>query len=83
MMNITEKESIANLNNRNIFERMKGGDAIRLDDPEYPKVLEVVNRTLMLSAALNTSTDVDQIRKRLSEITGTQLDESTTVFTPF
>jgi hypothetical protein len=45
--------------------------------------VKVVNRTIGLSAQLNTSTDVDQIRKRLGEIIGTQLDKSTTVFTHF
>ena len=68
---------------RDIFYRMKAGEPIRLDDPEYPKIWEVVTRTLKLSAELNTSTNVDEIRKRLSEIIGSQLDESTTVFAPF
>jgi acetyltransferase-like isoleucine patch superfamily enzyme len=36
-----------------------------------------------VGAALNTSTDVDQIRDRLSEITGNQIDKSTTIFIPF
>lgn len=66
-----------------IVERVKAGEPIRLDDPEYPKVWEVVTRTIKLSAELNASTNIDQIRERLSEIIGTQLDESTTVFTPF
>ena len=70
-------------NNKSIFERMKAGELFRLDDPEYPKVLEIVNRTIKLSAELNTSTDVNQIRERLSEIIGTKIDESTTVFAPF
>ncbi len=30
-----------------------------------------------------TATDIDQVRKRLSEIIGTQVDASTTVFPPF
>lgn len=68
---------------RDIFERMKAGELFRLDDPEYPRVLEVVSRTIKLSAELNVSTDVDQIRDRLSEIIGTQLDTSTTIFVPF
>jgi acetyltransferase-like isoleucine patch superfamily enzyme len=78
-----EKESISNQNKRDIFERMQAGEPIQLDDPQYPKVQEVVNRTIKLSAALNTSTAVDQIRERLSEIIGTPLDSSTTIFAPF
>ncbi|OQP60044.1 acetyltransferase [Niastella vici] len=68
---------------RDIFDRMKAGEPIRLDDPQYFKVLEVVNRTIALSASLNTSTNVDQIRQQLSNITGQQIDESTVVFAPF
>jgi acetyltransferase-like isoleucine patch superfamily enzyme len=68
---------------KHIFDRMKGGELIRLDDPEYFKVQEVVDRTIRVSAQLNLSTDVDKIRERLSEIIGTQLDKSTTVFAPF
>ena len=69
--------------NTDIFDRLKTGEPIRLDDPEYPKVQVVVDRTIKLSAQLNTSTDIDQIRKRLSEIIGTEVDETTTVFAPF
>jgi acetyltransferase-like isoleucine patch superfamily enzyme len=82
-MNKPEKQSIFNQNDKDIFDRLKAGELIRLDDPQYPKVQEVVDRTIKLFAKLNTSTDVDQIRERLSEIIGTKLDESTTVFVPF
>ena len=44
---------------------------------------EIVNRAIKLSAELNTSTDVDQTRGRLSNIIGYQIDKSTTVFAPF
>lgn len=70
-------------NTTDIFERMLAGGIIRIDDPQMPKVWEIVARTIKLSAALNTSTDVDQIRYRLGEITGSEIDESTTVFVPF
>ena len=69
--------------NRDIFDRMQAGESIPFDDPQYYKIFEVVSRTMKLSAALNTSTDIDQIRERLSEIIGTRLDESTRVFIPF
>ncbi len=66
-----------------ILSRLKAGEPIRLNDPEYSVINEIVARTIRLSAALNASIDVDQIRKRLSEIIGSELDESTTVFVPF
>ncbi|HVS92145.1 MAG TPA: DapH/DapD/GlmU-related protein [Mucilaginibacter sp.] len=72
-----------NENHTDIFERMLAGGVFRLDDPAWQPVEEAVHRTIKLSAALNTSTDADQIRDRLSEITGTSIDKSTTVFAPF
>lgn len=68
---------------RDIFDRMRAGEPIRLDDPQYHKVQETVTRTLKLSVALNTSTDVEQVRDRLSEIIGRQIDQSTIIFAPF
>ncbi len=78
-----QTQNVSNENYRDIFDRMKAGEPIRLDDPQYHKIAEVVTRTIALSAKLNTSTTVDQIREQLSEITGTLIDESTTVFAPF
>lgn len=83
IMYTIEEQNTLNQNRKSIFDRMKAGELFRMDDPEYPKVLEIVSRTITLSAALNTSTNVDQIRKRLSEIIDSPLDNSTTVFTPF
>ena len=66
-----------------IFARMLAGGTIRIDDPEISKMWDVVNHTLKLSPDLNTSTDTEQIRKLLSEITGCEIDKSTTIFIPF
>jgi len=82
-MNIAEQKNLSSKKNRDIFERLKIGEPIRLDDPEYPRIQKIVNRTIELSAQLNTSTNIEQIRERLSEITGNFIDESTTVFAPF
>jgi acetyltransferase-like isoleucine patch superfamily enzyme len=73
----------ANQTGRTIFDRMRSGELFRLDDPEYPMVLEIVNRTLRLSAQLNASGDVDQVRQLLSEIIGSPIGDSTTIFAPF
>jgi acetyltransferase-like isoleucine patch superfamily enzyme len=66
-----------------ILERLKSGEPIRLDDPEYYKINEVVDRTIKLSKQLNNATDINSIRNLLSEVTGSRIDESTTVFVPF
>ncbi len=66
-----------------IFEKLKAGEPIRLDDPQYPKIQEVVDRTIKLSVVLNNCGDINKIRDLLSEILGAEIDESTTVFAPF
>lgn len=68
---------------KDIFGRMRAGEAIRKDDPEYDQFQQAVARTIRLSAALNASADIDQVRQRLSEITGKDIDGSTTIFPPF
>ena len=78
-----ENKDTSNNTDRDIFDRMKGGEPIRLNDPQYFKVQEVVNRTIALSVSLNTSTNIDQIRQQLSDIIGQKIDGSTVVFAPF
>jgi acetyltransferase-like isoleucine patch superfamily enzyme len=78
-MNKLEKE----INNRDIFERLKAGKPIPMDDPEFPKIHEACNNAKKLIVELNNAVDPDQIRAKLGEITGAIIDESTTVFTPF
>ncbi|CAL1518866.1 DapH/DapD/GlmU-related protein [Chitinophaga sp. MM2321] len=71
------------MHGKDIFDRLKAGGPIRLNDPGYSKINEVVNHTIRLSQQLNTATDTDQIRKYLSEIIGMTIDETTIIFSPF
>ncbi len=82
-MDKLEKQTVFDENGRDIFERLKTGEPIPINDPEFPKIHEAVNRAKKLLAALNNATDPDEIRTKLGEITGTTIDDSTTVFTPF
>lgn len=66
-----------------ILQRLKTGEPIRLNDPEYFKIQAIVDRTISLSAHLNASTSIDQTRAILSDIINSKLDESSTVFVPF
>ncbi len=66
-----------------IFERLRAGEPIRLNDQEYFKINDVVSRTIRLSQELNSATDIDKVRHHLSEIIGTVIDKSTTIFAPF
>jgi acetyltransferase-like isoleucine patch superfamily enzyme len=68
---------------KDIFDRLKAGEPVPMDDPEYPKIREAVHRTMELTSQLNASTHINKVRKYLAEIIGEQVDESTTVFPPF
>ncbi|MES2266701.1 MAG: DapH/DapD/GlmU-related protein [Bacteroidota bacterium] len=67
----------------NVFEKMLAGGVVNIADPDLAEAWEVVNRTIELSAVLNVSTNVNQIRKRLSEIIASEIDTTTTIFVPF
>ena len=63
---------------------MQAGEPLRKDDPEYSRFGEVVARTIRLCVEMNaTAIDVDQVRTRLSDIIGTEIDPSTAIFPPF
>lgn len=59
------------------------GGIVPKDHSGWPKAWKLVDRAIKLSADLNTSTSVDQIRERLSELIGNPVDSSTMVFIPF
>ena len=68
----------------NIFKLIKAGGPIRKDDPEYGKFGEMVSRTIRLCVQMNAEANsLDDVRKRLGEIIGTEIDDSTTIFPPF
>jgi acetyltransferase-like isoleucine patch superfamily enzyme len=63
---------------------MQAGEPLRKEAPEYPRFVEAVARTISLVTQMNASAhDVEEVRKRLGEITGTEIDASTTIFPPF
>jgi acetyltransferase-like isoleucine patch superfamily enzyme len=66
---------------QNIFDRMLAGGIIRND--EMGEVWEIVARAQRLSPALNASTTIDEMRDRLSELIGSAIDKSSTIFIPF
>ncbi|MEZ5070402.1 MAG: DapH/DapD/GlmU-related protein [Bacteroidales bacterium] len=66
-----------------IFQRLRAGESVPFDDPQYGALHEAVDRTLRLSAELNACPDRDRIRRLLGEIFGKELDPTSTIFTPF
>jgi acetyltransferase-like isoleucine patch superfamily enzyme len=69
---------------QDIFGRMQAGEPLRNDDPEYYRFAEAVAITIRLVTQMNASVqDVEGVREQLSEITGREIDASTTIFPPF
>lgn len=65
-----------------IFERLKKGETILPNDTEAYKMREASFATKKLLVQMNNATESEEIRRFLSQITGTEIDESVTVFTP-
>ena len=65
-----------------IFERLKKGEPILPNDLEAYKMREASYSTKKLLVQMNNATEPGEIRDLLSQITGTEIDESVAVFTP-
>ncbi len=67
---------------RDIFERLLNGEIIPPSDPQAYRMIEASYDTKNLLMQMNNASDPKEIRDLLSQITGNQIDESVTVFTP-
>jgi acetyltransferase-like isoleucine patch superfamily enzyme len=68
---------------KDIFERLRTGECIPMNDPDYSDVRLAVNRTKKILNQMNQTDHVDQARQYLEKITGQTIDPSTQIFTPF
>jgi hypothetical protein len=66
-----------------IFTRLRNGETVPFNDPEYHKLRDVSFATRKLLLRLNQSADPEEMRDLLSQITGTEIDASTAIFPPF
>ena len=67
---------------QDIFGRLRNGETILPGDPEAYKMREASFDTMKLLVRMNNSADPAEIRKLLSQITESEIDEGTTVFPP-
>jgi len=65
-----------------IFLRLRNGETIPAGDPEAYKLREASYFTKSLLVQMNNSSDPKEIRNLLSQITDSEIDESTAIFTP-
>lgn len=71
--------------NKNIFERDKSGEIIRLDDPEYSKLFAVILKAIRITAKLNNlvTDDLQKIRDVFGELIGKKVDDTFFLIPPF
>lgn len=65
-----------------VFERLKKGETIPPSDPQAYRMPKASYSTKKLLVVMNNVTDPKEIRNLLSQITGSEIDESVDVFTP-
>lgn len=65
-----------------LTEFIQSGEAIPYQHPVFQEIHQIAKRTKVLTVALNNATDEVAVRAILSEITGQDIDPTTTVFTP-
>ncbi|MGR3809735.1 sugar O-acetyltransferase [Jiulongibacter sp. NS-SX5] len=68
---------------KSIFEKLLAGGIIKPDEEAMDEAWQIVTRTQSLNPGLNSSTNTDEFRERLSDIIGNQIDLSTLIFPPF
>ena len=80
---LTKRKTLkAEIKKVDIFERLRSGETIPPNDPEAYKMIEASCATNKLLVRMNSTADANEVRNLLSQITGIEIDESTTVFTP-
>lgn len=68
--------------NKDIFGRLRKGDIISPDDPQVSRLREASYATMKLVQQMNNSSNPEEIRNLLSQITEKEIDASTAVFPP-
>jgi len=71
-----------NKNTGDIFERLRKGTTIPEDDPEAYKIRAACSETKKLLLKMNNTASPEEIRNLLGQITGSEIDESTSLFPP-
>lgn len=73
---------VSNQHRKDIFEQLRNGEAIEANNPEAYRLREASFAIKKFLVQMNNSSDPDEIRDLLSQITGSKIDESVAVFAP-
>jgi acetyltransferase-like isoleucine patch superfamily enzyme len=68
-----------------IFFRDRNGETIRLDDPEYPELLKIIQKAIRITTKLNNLVidDFKEINNIFSELIGKKVDDTFFIIPPF
>ena len=69
--------------NNSVFDRLRAGEAVSFNDPQYVVIRDAASRTTELMARFNATTHLEQLRVLWGEISGVPLDVSTAIQIPF
>lgn len=73
---------VSSTNAGDIFERLRKGTTLPADDPEAWKMRAASFATKKLLLQMNNAEEPDEVRRLLGQITGSEIDPGTTLFTP-
>ncbi|PBQ33890.1 acetyltransferase [Sphingobacteriaceae bacterium] len=68
---------------KNIFTRLLSGQSVPFTDPHYSSIIESCNETRKILIQMNAAATRQEIHQLLSDITGSSIDATTTIFPPF
>lgn len=66
-----------------IYEKLQTGEAIPMGIPGYEELPKGWERAAAILVKLNSATTIDDVRKYLGVLIGTEVEPSTTLYTPF
>lgn len=69
--------------NTTIFDRLRAGETVPFNDPNYSQIFEAASRTANLLAELNVSANNERVRELWNEISGSQMGSGSTILVPF
>ena len=67
---------------KDVFERLRNGEAVPFNDPQYGQIREAAERTAGILKELNATAHMERIRELWGEISGIPLDPSTVIQVP-
>ncbi|WP_321426262.1 sugar O-acetyltransferase [uncultured Bacteroides sp.] len=69
--------------NMTIFDRLRAGETVPFNDPNYSQIFEAASRTANLLTELNVSVNNERVRELWNEISGAQMGSGSTILVPF